>query len=68
MTMPDTAAPATTGHLCQDGCGQLASHVLVDLDDSSTQILATPCLIAMFAMIAMQSPGVLEGTGVDLPA
>jgi hypothetical protein len=54
MTDPQTAPAAQLpepDHQCQNACGRRAQHVLVNLDDSSADILCGICIVAMFAAV-----------------
>jgi hypothetical protein len=44
---PVPPAALETDHLCQNGCGNLADTVLVNLTDSSTDIQCHTCLMMM---------------------
>lgn len=57
---PAGPAPHETDHACQNGCGNLADTVLVNLTDSSVDIQCHTCLmmmmVAAFRQLAEQLP------------
>lgn len=57
---PAGPVPLATDHACQNGCGNLADTVLVNLTDSSVDIQCHTCLmmmmVAAFRQLAEQMP------------
>jgi hypothetical protein len=49
-------------HLCQNGDGNPATVVIVNLDDSTADILCTACNLAMWAAVLTQ---LAEGASTD---
>jgi hypothetical protein len=55
-------AQAEHYHLCQNGDGNPATVVVVNLDDSAADILCTACNLAMWAAVLQQ---LAEGASTD---
>lgn len=55
-------------HLCQNGDGNPATVVVVNLDDSSTDILCTACNLAMWAAVLQQLAESASTDAVDAQA
>jgi hypothetical protein len=65
MATPANGTPKLTGHNCQNGCGRLAAYVMVDLEDSSVNIMCAPCTLGFWAKIIETVPQVLDAPGID---
>lgn len=68
MSTPPEKLAASIGHDCQNGCGNRADVVLVQLATGETDILCAPCHLTMMTAVmqsVLESPEAQEALATD---